>query len=96
MHSIDLDKNATIKRWADQHKLDITGLSVSAIEPRVRAAIPEGHALARAEFNTLRLKLLKVAVRVVEYGSRIRAHLPSSMPEKTLYRAIALGLSPPR
>jgi hypothetical protein len=63
---------------------------------RVRAAIPEGHALARAEFNTLRLKLLKVAVRVVEYGSRIRAHLPSSMPEKTLYRAIALGLSPSR
>lgn len=63
---------------------------------RVRAAIPEGHALARAEFNTLRLKLLKIAVRVVEYGSRIRAHLPSSMPEKMLYRAIALGLSPSR
>jgi len=60
----------------------------------VRAAIPEGHALAKAEFNTLRLRLLKIAVRVIEYASRIRVHLPTSMPEKTLFRTIALGLSP--
>lgn len=60
----------------------------------VRAAIPDGHALAKAVFNTLRLKLMKIAVRVVEHGSRIRAHLPTSMIEKTLYRQVALGLSP--
>jgi hypothetical protein len=60
----------------------------------VRAAIPEGHALARAEFNTLRLRLMKIAARVVEYGSRIRVHLPTSCVEKPLFRAIALGLSP--
>jgi hypothetical protein len=60
----------------------------------VRAAIPEGHALARAEFHTIRLRLLKIAIRVVEHGRRIRAHLPSSCVEKTLFRALALGLSP--
>ena len=60
----------------------------------VRAAIPQGHALAKAEFNTLRLRLLKIAARVVEHISRIRVHLPSSCVEKTLFRAIALGLSP--
>ena len=60
----------------------------------VRAAIPEGHALARAEFNTIRLRLLKIAVRVVEHASRIRAHLPSSCVEKALFRSLALGLSP--
>ena len=60
----------------------------------VRAAIPPGHALAKAEFNTLRLKLMKIAVRVVEHASRIRAHLPASMAEKTLFRQIALGLTP--
>jgi hypothetical protein len=60
----------------------------------VRAAIPEGHALARAEFNTIRLRLLKIAVRVVEHGCRIRAHLPTSCVEKTVFRAVALGLSP--
>ena len=60
----------------------------------VRAAIPEGHALARAEFHTIRLRLLKIAVRVVEHASRIRAHLPASCVEKTLFRSLALGLSP--
>jgi hypothetical protein len=60
----------------------------------VRAAIPEGHALAKAEFNTLRLRLLKIAARVVEYGHRIRVHLPTSCVEKALFRQIALGLSP--
>ncbi len=60
----------------------------------VRAAIPEGHALARAEFNALRLRLLKIAARVVEYGHRIRVHLPTSCVEKSLFRQIALGLSP--
>ena len=57
-------------------------------------AIPEGHALAKAEFNTIRLRLLKIAARVVEHGRRIRVHLPSSAPEKTLFRSLALGLSP--
>jgi hypothetical protein len=60
----------------------------------VRAAIPRGHALAKAEFTTIRMKLLKVAVRVVEHGHRIRMHLPTSMPEKSLFRLVALGLSP--
>ena len=60
----------------------------------VRAAIPQGHSLAKAEFNTLRLRLLKIAARVIEHGRRIRVHLPTSTPEKTLFRAIALGLSP--
>ena len=60
----------------------------------VRAAIPQGHALAKAEFNTLRLHLLKIAARVIERGHRIRVHLPTSCVEKTLFRQIALGLSP--
>ena len=61
---------------------------------RVRAAIPQGHALAHAEFNTIRSRLKKIAIRVVEYGSRIRAHLPTSCVEKTLFRSLALGLLP--
>ncbi len=60
----------------------------------LRAAIPQGHALAKAEFNTLRLRLLKIAARVIERGSRIRVHLPSSCPEKALFRQVALALAP--
>jgi hypothetical protein len=60
----------------------------------VRAAIPEGHALARAEFNTIRLRLVKIAARVIEHARRIRVHLPTSAPEKALFHQIALALSP--
>lgn len=60
----------------------------------VRASIPQGHSLGKAEFNTLRLRLLKIAARVIEHGRRIRMHLPTSCVEKTLFRAIALSLSP--
>jgi len=60
----------------------------------LRAAIPEAHALAKAEFTTLRLRLLKFAARVVEYGWRIRVHLPTSVPEMALFRSLALRLSP--
>lgn len=60
----------------------------------LRAAIPSGHALAKAEFNTLRLRLLKIAARIVEHGSRIRVRLPSSFPDAVLFRQIVLGLTP--
>jgi hypothetical protein len=45
-------------------------------------------------FHTIRLRLLKIAARVVEHGCRIRVHLPTSCVEKSLFRSIALGLSP--
>ena len=60
----------------------------------VRAQIPQNHALARCEFNTLRLRLLKTAARVIEHGRRIRMHLPSNCVERSLFRSLAIGLSP--
>jgi len=38
----------------------------------VRDAIPKVHNLAEAEFATLRLRLLKIAARVVKTASRVR------------------------
>ena len=60
----------------------------------LRSAIPSGHALAKAELNTLRLRLLKIAARIIEHGSRIRVRLPSSFPDAALFRQIVLGLTP--
>lgn len=87
------DRTSCHSATANQIRLMLTTAAFWLMHT-VRAAIPEGHALARAEFHTIRLRLLKIAVRIVEFGHRIRAHLPSSMPEKTLFRRIALGLSP--
>lgn len=65
-----------------------------ALMHTVRAAVPEGHALARCEFTTIRLRLMKIAARVVEHASRIRTHLPSRCPDAALFRALALALTP--
>jgi hypothetical protein len=60
----------------------------------VRAAIPETSPLAKAEFATIRERLIKVGARVIEHISRIRIHLPTSCPERALFKQIALGLMP--
>ena len=60
----------------------------------VRDAIPSTHALARAEFASLRLHLLKVAARVVETARRIRLAYAAACPHAALFRSIATALQP--
>jgi hypothetical protein len=57
----------------------------------VRSAIPRAHPLARAEFVTIRERLIKIGARVIEHVARIRVHLPTSCPERALFRTIALA-----
>ena len=60
----------------------------------VRAAIPQTSSLAKAEFATIRERLIKVGARVIEHTARIRIHLPSSCPERSLFRSVALSFMP--
>jgi len=55
----------------------------------LRAAAPKRSAWARAEFNTLRLRLIKIAARVVEGAARIRVWLPTACPDAALFRLLA-------
>ena len=55
----------------------------------LRDAIPTASPLAKAEFATLRLKLLKIAARVVEKAARIRIFFASACPEAALFRLLA-------
>jgi hypothetical protein len=55
----------------------------------VRAAIPGNNPLASAEFATIRERLIKIGARVIEHIARIRVHLPTSCPERTLFRTVA-------
>ena len=97
LHKAKLASNRTSCHSAAANQVRLT-LHTAAfwLMHTVRAAISQGHSLAKAEFNTIRLRLLKIAARVIEHGRRIRVHLPSSCVEKPLFRAIALGLSPSR
>jgi hypothetical protein len=60
----------------------------------VRAAIPKTSPLATAEFTTIRERLIKIGARVIEHIARIRVKLPTSCPERALFRAVARGLMP--
>ena len=56
---------------------------------RIQQAIPKAAALATAEFATLRLRLLKVAARVIETATRIRVAFASACPDADMFRTIA-------
>jgi Transposase DDE domain group 1 len=60
----------------------------------VRDAIPKTEPLAKAEFATIRERLIKTGARVIERAARIRIQLPTSFPEARLFRAVALRLAP--
>ena len=60
----------------------------------VRADIPQTSPLAKAEFATIRERLIKIGARVIEHTARIRIHLPSSCPERSLFRTVALSFMP--
>ena len=60
----------------------------------VRDAIPKVRELATAEFTTLRLRLLKIAARIVETTSRIRLAFAAACPEADLIRSLPGALLP--
>jgi len=55
----------------------------------LRAAAPKRSPLRRAEFTTLRLRLIKIAARVVEGAARIRVWLPSACPDRATFALLA-------
>ncbi len=60
----------------------------------VRDAIPAAHALAAAEFATIRLRLLKLGTRVIETAARVRLAFAAACPDAALFRQLAVGLMP--
>jgi hypothetical protein len=58
----------------------------------VRDTIPSWHPLRHSEFATIRLRILKIAGRIIETASRIRVALASCCPESNLFSLLALGL----
>lgn len=54
-----------------------------------RNAIAKRSPLALAEFATLRLRLIKIAARVIEGAARIRVFLPTACPDRAVFRQLA-------
>jgi hypothetical protein len=60
----------------------------------VRNVIPKSRDLAKAEFATLRLKLIKIAARVVEMASRVRLAFAAACPNADLFASLPAALMP--
>jgi Transposase DDE domain group 1 len=52
----------------------------------LRTAMPKRSAWRAAQFDTLRLRLIKIAARVVETKTQIRLHLPTACPYQAILR----------
>jgi hypothetical protein len=61
---------------------------------RAPLTIPSANPLARAEFATIRLNLLKIAARVIETTSRVRLAFAAACPHAALFRGLAAALQP--
>jgi Transposase DDE domain group 1 len=59
----------------------------------LRAAMPKRSAWRVLQFDTLRLRLVKIAARVEEMKTQIRLHLPSAYPHQAILRTL-LGRLP--
>ena len=60
----------------------------------LRDAIPKPQPLARAEFTTLRLRLIKIGARIAETACRVRIALAAAHPEAALFASLARCLQP--
>ena len=61
---------------------------------KLRDAIPRPQPLARAEFTTLRARLLKIAARITETATRVRIAFAAACPEAALFASLARCTQP--
>jgi len=61
----------------------------------LRAALPQQSQWRRAQFDTLRLRLIKIAGRVIELKTRVALHLPTACPAAGLLRLVLQRLALP-
>jgi hypothetical protein len=94
-HKAQLASDRTSCRSANANQMRlILHTAVYWLMWRIQQEIPKTAALATAEFATLRLRLLKVAARVIETSSRIHLAFASACPDAGVFKAIATILRP--
>lgn len=93
MHKTQLKSDRTSCRSANANQMRLI-LHTAAywLMWRVRQALPETADLRVAEFATIRLRLIKLAARVIETASRVRIALASACPDAALFRQVAITL----
>ncbi len=92
-HQLELfaDRTSCHRFLANQFRLLLSSAAYVLLQALRRTALA-GTELAQAQVGTIRLKLLKVAARVVVTVRRVVFHLASSYPYQALFRLVAARL----
>jgi hypothetical protein len=95
LHKTQLSSDRTSCRSAVANQVRLV-LHTSAywLMLTVRDAIPKQCDLAKAEFATLRLRLLKIAARVIETARTVRLAFAACHPEAALFASLPGALAP--
>lgn len=88
------DRTSCSKANANQMRLMLLGCAYW-IWWKLRAACPKRSPWRRAQFDTLRLHIVKLAATIVEKKTRIIVTLPASCPRQGLLRFLFDALAPP-
>ncbi len=84
------DRTSCCEFEANQFRLFLHSLAYVLMHT-FREVYLRGTEFARAQFDTIRLKLIKIGARVRQMSTRIKVHLPSSFPLKEELRKIWLS-----
>jgi hypothetical protein len=86
------DRTSCHRWWPNQFRLLLSSLAYTLLEAIRRLALA-GTGLARAQCNSIRLKLLKIGAVVLRNTRRVRLLLSSSYPYQELFFKVAARLS---
>ena len=87
------DRTSCHEWWPNQFRLLLSSLAYILMESIRRQAL-QGTILAKAQVQTLRLKLLKIGAVIVQNTRRIRFLLSSAYPYQSIFESIAGKLEP--
>ncbi len=86
------DRTSCTQATANQFRLFLHGAAYWLMWS-LRTLMPRRSSWRTAQFDTLRLRLIKLAVRVVEMKTQVKLHLPSTAPCQSIL-AFVLGRMP--
>jgi hypothetical protein len=84
---LSADRTSCHRFEANQFRLLLSSAAYVLVQAFRRTALA-GTEPARAQVGTIRLKLFKVAARVVVSARRVVSHLASSSPDREVFRAV--------
>ena len=82
------DRTSCTSATANQFRLFLHAGAYWLMWSAARRSCPNARPGGVAQFDTLRLRLIKIAARVVELKTQIRLHLPTACPAAPLMRLV--------